>query len=116
MVTIRSFTGGSLVREEQYINPLKKNSFGPTEALCIDQQQCIHRSAAGFVVERRVYTPKVSTVNGLDLLQCSTSLMACHLGSLAAKLGIFTVKFVSYNNFKAKTHAYSNACFVFNAS
>ncbi|KAL3136346.1 hypothetical protein ABBQ38_005608 [Trebouxia sp. C0009 RCD-2024] len=51
--------GGSLVREEQYINPLKKNKFGPTEALCIDRQQCIHRSASGFVVERRVYTPKV---------------------------------------------------------
>lgn len=52
--------GGALVREEQYINPLKKNSFGPTEALCIDRQQCTHRSAAGFVIERRVHTPKVS--------------------------------------------------------
>ena len=73
VLTSRSVTGRSLVREEQYINPLKKNSFGPTEALCIDRQQCIHRSAAGFVVERRVYTPKVSTMSHCSLLQLSYS-------------------------------------------
>ena len=49
---------GCLVREEQYINPLKKNSLGPNEAFCIDQQQCLHRSTAGFVLERKVFTPK----------------------------------------------------------
>ena len=53
---------GVLVREEQYINPLKKNSLGPREALCIDQQQCRHRSSQGFVVDRKVFTPKVCTL------------------------------------------------------
>jgi len=56
---------GDLVREETYINPLKKNSLGPREALCIDRQRCIHRSASGFVVERKVYTPKVGDCTSL---------------------------------------------------
>ena len=52
-------TDGDLVRKETYINPLKKNSLGPREAFCIDQQRCIHRSTSGFVLERKVYTPQV---------------------------------------------------------
>lgn len=51
---------GRLIREEQYVKSLKQNSIGPTEAFCIDQQQCIRRSTAGFAVERKVFTPKVS--------------------------------------------------------
>ena len=66
------------MREETYINPLKKNSLGPSEADCIDKQRCVHRSSAGFVVERKVYTLKVSTrestlhIHGVDLqgLEC----------------------------------------------
>lgn len=50
---------GDLVRKETYINPLKKNSLGPSEAFCVDQQRCIHRSTSGFVLERKVYTPQV---------------------------------------------------------
>ena len=50
----------SFVRMEQYVKPLKKNAFGPKEALCIDQQQCTHRSADGFVVEHKVDTPEAS--------------------------------------------------------
>ncbi|KAL3147365.1 hypothetical protein ABBQ32_002846 [Trebouxia sp. C0010 RCD-2024] len=50
---------GRLIREEQYVKSLKQNSIGPTEAFCIDQQQCIRRSTAGFAVERKVFTPKV---------------------------------------------------------
>ena len=53
---------GELVRKETYINPLKKNNLGPREAFCIDQQCCIHRNPAGFVLERKVYTPQVTFI------------------------------------------------------
>ena len=60
---------GELVRKETYINPLKKNNLGPREAFCIDQQCCIHRSPAGFVLERKVYTPQVTFNFSRDVQQ-----------------------------------------------
>ncbi len=53
---------GDLVRKETYINPLKKNNLGPREAFCIDQQRCIRRGSSGFVLERKVYTPQVTSI------------------------------------------------------
>ena len=48
------YADGALCREETYINPLKKNSLGPKEAFCLDQQRCVQRNASGFVIERKV--------------------------------------------------------------
>ena len=70
----RACTGGVLSREETYINPLKKNSLGPKEAFCLDQQKCVQRNSSGFVLERKVFTPKVVSCLCFHLRICMSCL------------------------------------------
>ncbi|KAK9821530.1 hypothetical protein WJX74_007597 [Apatococcus lobatus] len=48
-----------LQRSTEYITPLKKLSFGPSEALCCERKTLEHRGPAGFLVSVAVQTPNV---------------------------------------------------------
>lgn len=57
--------GTQLQRNTEYITPLKKLSFGPSEALCCERKTLEHRGPAGFLVSVAVQTPHVSPTPSL---------------------------------------------------
>ena len=62
-----------LQRSTEYITPLKKLSFGPSEALCCERKTLEHRGPAGFLVSVEVQTPNVSIEPRCRPCSCATS-------------------------------------------